>query len=264
VTLRSTHTPFSTPPIRGLPGRSRSPFAVLDVLRPTVARASSWWRPLLWFWLAILAVAATGGAVLHRLGPLPERSHGDQARSEPQHPTEPRTVLALPAAVPPVQPGSAEPLARAPSAAEPSEPTPSTTAAAPPPAPATARTDPGKQPTVLPSLVRATNEALEGTRRDGRVLVTLHPAAGSGDGGAQAEQLASQAGLAPDQIGAGPASGLGRGAALIRFHSTQDHALARRLGQELAGMGYAWRIENLSDRSSPPGRQAVEVWLPER
>ena len=105
---------------------------------------------------------------------------------------------------------------------------------------------------------------LEGTRRDGRVLVTLHPAAGSGDGGAQAGQLASQAGLAPDQIGAGTASGLGQGAAMIRFYSTLDHALARRLGQVLTGMGYAWRIENLSDRPSPPGHQAVEVWLPKR
>ena len=112
--------------------------------------------------------------------------------------------------------------------------------------------------------MQATNDDLEATQRDGRVLVTLHPAAGSGDGGAQAGQLASQAGLAPDQVGAGTASGLGQGAAMIRFYSTRDHALARRLGQGLTGMGYAWRIEKLSDRTSPSGRQAVEVWLPKR
>ena len=236
---------------------------MLDVLRLTIARASSRRRPLLWFWLAILAIAATGGVVLNRLGPLPKRSHGDQARSEPQRLIEPWTAPALSATVPPVQPGSAEPLARTPSAAELSAPAPSVTAAAPPPAPATARTGLGEQPT-RPPPVPATNDNPEGTWRDGRVLVTLHPAAGSGDGGAQAGQLAFQAGLAPDQVGAGAASGLGQGTAMVRFYSTRDHALARRIGQGLAEMGYAWRIENLSDRPSPPGRQAVEVWLPKR
>ena len=262
ATLPSTCSLSSTPLTRGtVPDRSQSSFAVLDVLRLTVARASSRWRPLLCFWLAILAIAAAGGVVLHRLGPLPERSRGDQARSEPQHPTEPWTVPALLAAV---QPGSTEPLARAPSTAEPSAPAPSATAAAPPPAPVAARTDPGEQPTRPPPPLQATNDDLEGTRRDDRVLVTLHPAAGSRDGGVQAGQLASEVGLAPDLIGAGTASGLGQGKAMIRFYSARDHALARRLGQGLTGMGYAWRIENLSDRPSPLGRQTVEIWLPRR
>lgn len=247
-----------------VPGQSRSPFAVLDVLRLTVVRASSRWRSLLCFWLAVLAIAATGGAVLHRLGPLPEHSHGDQARSEPQHLNEPWTAPMLSAAMPRVQPSSAEPLTCAPSASKSSEPAPPVVAEALPPAPATARAESGEQPSRPPSPVQATNGGLVGTRRDSLVLVTVHPAAGSGDGGAQAEQLISQIGLAPAQVGIGTASGLGQGAAMVRFYSTHDHALARRLGQGLAGMGYAWRIENLSDRPSPPERQAVEVWLPKR
>ena len=83
-------------------------------------------------------------------------------------------------------------------------------------------------------------------------------------GKAVAEQLAPQLGLASDQI----ATQAGAGTvprAVIRFYSAEDHPLARRLGNELAQMGYAWRIENLAERPSPlGGHQPLEIWLPDR
>jgi hypothetical protein len=52
--------------------------------------------------------------------------------------------------------------------------------------------------------------------------------------------------------------------AVIRFYSPEDHPLARRLGNELAQMGYAWQIESLADRPSSSEHQPLEVWLPAR
>jgi hypothetical protein len=51
--------------------------------------------------------------------------------------------------------------------------------------------------------------------------------------------------------------------AVIRFYEAGDHALARRIGHELADMGYPWRIENLSAGSTSK-HQPPEIWLPAR
>lgn len=239
-----------------------------------IARLRSRWRPLLWFWLAILAVAAAGGTVLHRLGPPPERAQRDQARSGsqrsavsavPVQPGPPLAAAAFPAALPPPQRKAAEPPAGPRLALEPAEP--AALAASPPspvPPPPTRPSEAG-QPAVRPPDPHAADKAEQDDAQPrGRVIVTLHPG-GSEDGRALAGQLAAQAGLAPDQIGTGdPAGDLRSRAAVIRFYAPGDHALARRLGKELSQMGYAWRIENLSDRPSTPGQQAIEVWLPER
>lgn len=97
------------------------------------AWAASPWRPLLRFWLAILAVAAAGGAVLQWLGPMPppERPRGEQASSEPLRSAEAdgsrsaATPTCLDAAAAPVQPGPAQETASPPSAPEPPAPAPS-------------------------------------------------------------------------------------------------------------------------------------------
>lgn len=240
-----------------------------DGLELAIARVFSRWRSLLWFWLVILAIAAAGGVVLQWLGPLLEHVAPDQVRSGPPRiagpvePEPPKAASASPAAAPPRRPEAAEQLARTPSAAGPTEPAPSLPAPAPPATPAPARPEADEQRARLPSRAQATGSAdQESTQPRSPLLVTLHPAR-SEDGRAVAERLASQIGLAPGQIGTGMAGDL-RSGAVIRLYSERDHALARRLGAELARMGYRWRIENLSDRPSPPGRQPVEVWFPER
>ena len=55
-----------------------------------------------------------------------------------------------------------------------------------------------------------------------------------------------------------------RSEAVIRFYAVGDHALARRLGKELARMGYSWRIENFAARPWAWKDQAVEVFLPDK
>ncbi len=93
-------------------------------------------------------------------------------------------------------------------------------------------------------------------------LIILHPAASS-SGITIAEELASQLGLASDQITVGTAAeAVPR--ATIRFYAAEDHPLARRIGNELAQLGYGWRIENLAERSSTASHQPVEIWLPKR
>ena len=84
-------------------------------------------------------------------------------------------------------------------------------------------------------------------------LIILHSAA-SDSGKAAAEHLASRLGLASDQIATGAAAdAVPR--AMIRFYSADEHPLARRLGNELAQMGYAWQIENFAER---PRRPAIK------
>lgn len=265
----SRSLPSSVLLLRGaVPCRSRQALAVPDGLDLAVARIFSRWRPLLWFWLAILAIAAAGGAVLQRLGPPHEHVARDQVQSGPQwsagpvEPEPPTAAPASPAAAPPTRPEVAEQLARAPSAG-PAEPVPSLTASAPLATSSPARPAADEQRVRLPSHAQASGGTdQESTQPRSPVLVTLHPARPE-DGRALAEQLASQIGLAPGQIGMGAAGDL-RSGAVIRFFSERDHALARRLGKELTQLGYAWRIENLSDRPLPPGHQVPEVWLPER
>lgn len=94
------------------------------------------------------------------------------------------------------------------------------------------------------------------------VRIILHPAK-SDSGRVTPESLASQTGLAADQVAMGAvAEAVPR--AIIRFYSPEDHPLARRIGSDLAQMGYAWQIENLAERTSSSAHQPLEVWLPRR
>lgn len=235
-----TPCPCSRPSARRLraatPCRSRLSLAVLDAVELATARSVSRWRPLLWLWLSILSVAAAGGALLEYLGPPAERLSPDQVRPDPQQAAgaaEPEAVpggLSSPAAPLPMRPEADDPT--------PKEARPSADARAPG---GVAQANPPPR---------------------SRVLAILHPARSEGSRAA-AKQLAIRAGLAPDQVDMGAAADA-RSDAILRFYSAADHALARRLGKELTQMGYPWRIENFSDRPSPPGHQALEVWLPKR
>lgn len=210
-------------------------------------RLVSGWQSLLLFWFAILAVAAVGWAVLEFLGPPPERSARDQVAADLRHEAGP------------VQPAPPKP--------EPSKPEPPKTVPAPPVAVAPLRPAPDQQvpppPRPLPDAQAPANAAQQSAPPRSRVLMVLHPAARSDNRTAAASRLAAQVGLAPDQVDVG-APGEVRSEATVRFYSAGDHAMARRLGQELKRMGYAWRIENFSDRAWAWKDQAIEVWLPER
>ena len=92
--------------------------------------------------------------------------------------------------------------------------------------------------------------------------MVLHPARLEGSEKI-ANRLAAHAGVDPDQIDVGPTSEA-TSRAVIRFYAEGDHALARRLGQELARMGYSWKIENLSARSWASKDQAIDIFLPDK
>lgn len=104
--------------------------------------------------------------------------------------------------------------------------------------------------------------ARQGAPPHGRVLVVLHPAHGEG-GAALAARLAARAGIATDQVDV-EAAGDVQTTAEIHFYSESDHEFARRLGRELAGMAYKWKLENHAWRSDASKDRAVEVWLPSR
>lgn len=202
------------------------------------------WRLLLRFWLSILTIAAAGAATLHYLGPLPEHSAQKQVPPEPKQSARPaKAELPAPAFL----------------AVSPTE-RPSSGEQSPPPLPP--RTDAKAAGSVAQENVSSEANSQTSRLPPSRVLVILHPPRSEG-GKAAAQQLATRAELASDQIvtevvtDAPPRS-------IIRFYSTGDHALARRLGRELTQLGYAWQIENLSDRPLSAGRRALEVWLPER
>jgi len=202
-------------------------------------RLASRWQSLIWFWLSILAAATLLGLVLEILGP-PERD----ARLQPQ-PEPPQAQPALAAKpTPPVAPGAARlpavPAVMRPEPAQPSPPVPNV----PPPNPAAQSNTPPDTPP------------------RGRVMLVLHPARPE-NGMAMANRLSAQTGLATDQVEVGPVAEA-RSEAVIRFYSTEDHPLARRLGKELARMGYTWRIENFAARSWAWKDQAVEVFLPDK
>lgn len=223
-------------PSRTLPG-------AIEALSLAKYRLASRWRSLLWFWLSILSLAALGGLVLEILGPPPKRTADVQAPPQaailPTRPARPPAApagLTAPAAVP------------APAALAPAQPEPD---------PASA-----PQPSPVPDTQAPGNTAQQDAPSRGRVLMVLHPARSEGSA-AIAGTLAARTGLDSDQIGVGT-TGEARSAAVIRFYSTGDHALARRLGQELARMGYTWKIENFAARSWAWKDQAIEVFLPDR
>lgn len=197
------------------------------------SRLLSGWRSLLRFWLAVLAAGAVGGAVLQNLGPLQEGAVREPSPG-PQGGAG-RTVPAPPAA--PVA-SQAQPL---PDRVLPQGP-PNVRAAPETATPAVA--DPASGPS-----------------RDGVLVVFRIPR--SEESRAAAQQLAARAGLASGQVATEMASDP-PARATIRFYAAADHALARRLGRELTGLGVPWQIENLSGRTPPFGRPTVEVWLPAR
>lgn len=200
-------------------------------------RLASRWQPLIWFWSSVLGIAAALGLVLAVLGPPSERIAG--AEPMPEAVQAPRPMRAIPPAqaARPVEPERL-PAVAAPMRPEPGQPAPPTpssqpSGAAPPDAP--------PRP---------------------RMALVLHPARPE-NGAAIAGRLAAQAGVPADQVDVGTVSEA-RPDAVIRFYSAADHPLARRLGKELARMGYAWRIENFAARSWAWKDQAVEVFLPDR
>lgn len=201
------------------------------------------WRPLLWFWSAVLLVFGVGAVALQLLGP-PERLAGDGLTVEDAQPAPlPASApsLAAPGALPaPVRP----------------QPGPAPQAAAAVPAPLAT---PGN---VAPGSVAPGSLAQQGSPSAGRVALVLHPPP-TADGVAIANRLASRAGLDQDQIEVGTTGDV-KTTAVIRFYATDDHPLARRLGKELRKMGYAWRIENYAERSWTWKDQATEVWLPDK
>ncbi len=217
--------------------RNRNTLVATDAMSLFRGRLVSGWQSLLLFWFAILAVTVVGWAVLDYLGPPPERSVPNQVAADLRHeagPVQPERPIAVPAS----------PVAIAPVRSVPDQQVP------PPPRP-------------LPDAQAPGNVAQQSAPPRSRVLIVLHPAARSDNGMAAASRLAAQVGLAPDQVDVG-AAGEVRSEATIRFYSAGDHAMARRLGQELKRMGYAWRIENFADRAWAWKDQAIEVWLPER
>ncbi len=209
----------------------------LVAARAFSTRALSGWRPLLWFWLFVLAVIVAGGAVLRYLGPPAEHPAGEQMRSESQQSTAPVTPEPRPT---PASASAAVPLPRQPDVGAPSPPRP--------------------HPAPDAQAVSGANQASANPSSQPRIV--LHPA-GSSNGTAVAEQLASQLGLASDQITVGTVADAGS-RAIIRFYAAEDHPLARRLGSELAQMGYAWRIDNFGERPSTASHQPLEIWLPKR
>ena len=227
--------------------RPRTKPVGIEVLSLAKYRLGSRGRSLLWFWLSILSIAALGGLVLEMLGPPPARSQAFQASQ--------------PAAAPPV--GPERPLTASSRPAALTEVTTSVAALTPAvPAPARPEPGPAPQPGPIPDAQAPGATAQQDAPPRGRVLILLHPARSEGSA-AIASRLAARASLDSDQIDVGPTSEA-KSRAVIRFYSEGDHALARRLGQELARMGYSWKIENFAARSWAWKDQAIEVFLPDK
>lgn len=219
------------------------------------------WRPLVLFWACVLAVLAAGGAVLHGLGPPPQASaeaharRAVEARAAPEMP--PPVPASAPLAAPPAGLG---PVAPAPPVGpRPIVPTPIVAPPSRPPADARASGDAAREGAGAGP--GAADRAEAPPRPGDPVLFVFHPP-GSESGKTVAQHLAARVGLGEDRITTEPVPDT-PARAIIRFHVPADHPLARRLGRELAQLGYAWQIENLSARP-PSGRRAVEVWLPNR
>lgn len=201
-------------------------------------RLASRWQPLIWFWSSMLAIAAVLGLILAVLGPPSERIAEAEPAPEPVQAPRP-APNAVPAQLAPrVEPERLPAVLTTPMRPEPEQPAPPTPGLQP--GPATAPDAPSRP----------------------RAALVLHPARSEG-GTAIASRLAAQTGLTPDQVDVGTVAEA-RSDAVIRFYSTTDHPLARRLGKELARMGYSWRIENFAARSWAWKDQAVEVFLPDR
>lgn len=216
---------------------ARSVPGAADALSLAKYRLASRWQPLLRFWLSVLTVAVAVVFVLEILGP-PERVAGSDPASNARGALEqPRPAAPAALSGKPVE-TERLPFASTPMRPEPDPPVPPGLGILPPGAPAP------------PEAPRA------------RVALVVHPARAEGSA-AIASRLAVQSGLAPDQVDVGSVADA-RSEAIIRFYATNDHPLARRLGKELARMGYSWRIENFSARPSVAKDQAIDVFLPDK
>ncbi len=204
-----------------------------DALSLADYRLASRWQTLIRFWQSVLTAAVALVFLLEILGP-PERNADAEASSAAQALDRAQAALPAPLAGKPVEGG------RPTAASTPVRPEPD------PPAPAVQPPGGAAQPDVSPP----------------RVAFVLHPARAEG-AAALASRLAAQTGLAPDQVDVGTVAEA-RSEAVIRFYAVGDHPLARRLGKELARMGYSWRIENFANRPWAWKDQAVEVFLPDK
>lgn len=212
--------------------------------------------------LSIVCLAAFGAAVLQWLGPPTDHISRDQPRSTAQQsarPPEPGTAVGSPTMLPPEQSTPHE--QPAPRDPVPAAVTPDVAAPAAPPPARPGSTEQSAPASISPDTTGSTDAGPVDPRR-APPLVILH-AARSETARAVADQLASRTGLTPDQIDTSESADA-PSRAVIRFYADKDHAMARRLGQELANLGYAWQIENLSDRPPSPDHQIIEVWLPRR
>ena len=208
-----------------------------DALSLDKYRLASRWQPLVRFWLSVLTVAVAVVFVLEILGPPQRVAGADPAPDALRTLDRPRAAAPAPVFG---KPAEAE---RVPAAATPMRPEPA------PPAPPV----PGMLPPGVPAATDAPRT---------RVALVVHPARAEG-GAAIASRLGAQSGLAPDQVDVGAVADA-RSEAIIRFYATNDHPLARRLGKELARMGYSWRIENFAARPSAAKDQAIDVFLPDK
>ncbi len=201
------------------------------------------WRYLLWFWLCTLSLASLGGAVLEYLGPPPDHASRPEA-SRTRADANPPSVSTVTVALAPATPSTSD--SRGPGAAP-------------------GRVDPAPSRKGPESGQASAREMAEVTPADrpaeARTLIVLHPGRPAQESLALGLPIAL--GLAPDQVIIGDAAGT-VASAEIRFSRPEDHALARRLGQELAVLGFPWRIESVSPRAASHAPQIIEVWLPPR
>lgn len=233
--------------------RNKNPAMLLstDAMTLVGGGVASGWRPLAWFWCSVAAVVVVGGAVLALLGPPPARAAREQATAQP-----PADAVALVRAVPPAP----KPLMRrvADLPVQPSAPV-----AEPAPAPAPQPFDQPPRDRATPLAAQASGDAAQKDASPrGHVVMIVHPARAEG-AAALAERLAARTGIGPDQVDVGTI-GEARSEAAVRFYSEDDHALARRIGRELGGMGYTWKLHNYSQRPGVSKDWAMEVWLPNR
>lgn len=90
---------------------------------------------------------------------------------------------------------------------------------------------------------------------------TLHYVAESPILDATAKRLSAQLGLEADRH----AEATAPRSALVRYASADNHAAAREAGKILGEMGYSWKIEPATNRSSSTSPQrGLEIWLPNR
>ena len=226
------------------------------------------WRPLLWFWCSVAALGSFGGLILALLGPPAEHTAPDHAADRTQaertaaRPQDDGIASATAAST------ALQPMASRTAEAAVPPVTSVTEAVTPPPSPQpqakqASRNRAAQPPATPPSAAAAPGDtARPGAPPHGRTLVVLHPARGDG-GAALAARLAARAGIAADQVDVG-AAGEVQTTAEIYFYSESDHEFARRLGRELAGMAYKWKLENHAWRSDASKDRAIEVWLPSR